>query len=178
MLRKIISRYNNTTPFYHTRISTPEEEVHYKSKTLGIELYIICTMYETEKVKRMYINRKMYEHCPLLLGATGNELLHDYIWKNATNNDGTKLINTWFVDKEVDTIMRRFGKRKAPYRMGKTERVLNILPNINYRDKMLILRLKYDKEILIDSTYACLEMLRNDTNVDNELINKYSLMMH
>ena len=62
--------------------------------------------------------------------------------------------------------------------MGKTERVLNILPNINYRDKMLILRLKYDKEILIDSTYACLEMLRNDTNVDNELINKYSLMMY
>tara|TARA_Y100000816_G_C26040474_1_gene544939 strand:- start:258 stop:665 length:408 start_codon:yes stop_codon:yes gene_type:complete len=135
-------------------------------------------MYETEKVKRMYINRKMYEDCPLLLGATGNELLHDYIWKNATNNEGTKVINTWFVDKEVDTIMRRFGKRKAPYRMGKTERVLNILPNINYRDKMLILRLKYDKEILIDSTYACLEMLRNDTNVDNELINKYSLMMH
>ena len=88
ILRIIIKRYNSKTQFCHERIRNTKEEVHYKVRTLRIELLIVCTMYETEKRRRMYINLKMSQHCPLLLGATGNELLHEYIWKN---NKNTKL---------------------------------------------------------------------------------------
>ena len=178
MLRKIIERYNSKTPFCHERIRNTKEEQHYRVRTLKVELHIVCTMYESEKRRRMYINLKMSQHCPLLLGATGNELLHEYIFKNNKISEDQKCLNTWLVDKEIDDIMRKYQKIKAPYRMSKIERVLNILPKIDYKDKLLILRLKYDKDLLIDSTYECLRILKKDTNVDDELINKYGDMMY
>ena len=178
ILRIIIKRYNSKTQFCHERIRNTKEEVHYKVRTLRIELLIVCTMYETEKRRRMYINLKMSQHCPLLLGATGNELLHEYIWKNNKTTENERVCNTWLVDKEIDGIMRRYQKSKATYRMNKAERVLNILPNINYKDKQLILNLKYDSELLIDMVIDCLKVLKKETNMDDELINKYREMMN
>ncbi len=178
MLRKIIERYNSKTPFCHERIRNAKEEAHYRVRTLRVELHIVCTMYETEKRRRMYINLKMSQHCPLLLGTTGNELLHKYIYMNDKISEDQKCLNTWLVDKEIDDIMRRYQKIKAPYKMSKIERVLNILPKIDYKIKSLILTLKSDKDLLIDSTDELLRILKKDTNVDDELINKYSDMMY
>tara|TARA_E500000178_G_scaffold189457_1_gene187559 strand:+ start:407 stop:703 length:297 start_codon:yes stop_codon:yes gene_type:complete len=93
-------------------------------------------------------------------------------------SEDQKCLNTWLVDKEIDDIMRRYQKIKAPYKMSKIERVLNILPKIDYKIKSLILTLKSDKDLLIDSTDELLRILKKDTNVDDELINKYSDMMY
>ena len=99
-------------------------------------------------------------------------------WKNNKTTENERVCNTWLVDKEIDGIMRRYQKSKATYTMNKAERVLNILPNINYKDKQLILNLKYDTELLIDMVIDCLKVLKKETNMDDELINKYREMMN
>ena len=101
----IMKKYNKCTPFYFKRIKTIDEYLHYKGEILKAELYIVHNMYENEKKRRMFINKKMNELCPLLTGKTGEMLLHEYIWNVPKDPN--------YTDQEISCIIRRFQKQPA-----------------------------------------------------------------